>query len=220
MAARGADFAQLNAADVARLRLPKSVYGLSKLLDEMMMRKFEVAHELRWTSLRYGNVCGADPEGVLGEAKRRPHTLMTLAIYSLLDRTPKLKLFGTDYPTPDGTTVRDYVHPADLAQGHVAALQRLLSGAGADVFNLGTGRGSSVLDVIKAVEEASGKTVDYDVHPRRLGDCVLSALSTAKAEQTLGYRPRFDLSAMAATAWRWHTEFHDPNSYRRANTAV
>ena len=166
------------------LYTPRSVYGLSKLLDEVMLRKYAARHAgLRWVSLRYGNVCGADPAGFVGEAKRKPHTLMTLAMYSLLKHHAKAKglqqglhLYGHDYDTPDGTTVRDYVHPTDLAKAHVEALKYLLDGRPSDIFNLGTGKGSSVLEVLRAVEHESGRKVDYAIKERRQGDCAFSVL--------------------------------------------
>lgn len=196
----------LTPSERVMLHTPRSVYGLSKLLDEVMMRKYAKRHHnLRWVSLRYGNVCGAAPSGHVGEAKRRPHTLMTLAIYSLTGRRkPVLNLYGSDYETPDGTTVRDYVHPSDLATAHAEALKYLLAGNASDVFNLGTGHGSSVLQVLHAIEAASGRKVQTDFKPRRTGDCAFSVLDISKARAALGYKPIFDLDDMARSAWRWH----------------
>ena len=199
------------------LYTPRSVYGLSKLLDEVMLRKYAARHAgLRWVSLRYGNVCGADPAGYVGEAKRKPHTLMTLAMYSLLKHHAKAKglqqglhLYGHDYDTPDGTTVRDYVHPTDLAKAHLEALKYLLDGRPSDIFNLGTGRGSSVLEVLRAVEHESGRKVDYAIKERRQGDCAFSVLDISKARDVLGYVPAFNLTDMARTAWRWHAVQHE-----------
>ena len=200
---------QLTADERRVLNMPKSIYGVSKLLDELMLRKYEAQHGIRYMALRYGNVCGADPAARVGEAKRKPHTLLTLATYSLLGHgkvkpgTP-LKLFGTDFATHDGTAVRDYVHPSDLAQGHVAALRNLLAGTPSDNFNLGTGVGSSVFDVLNTLNRVSGRTVKYDVLPKRIGDCTLSVLDIAKAQRLLGYSPQHDLESMVRTAWHWH----------------
>jgi len=200
----------LTTADRQLCNTPFSIYGLSKLLDELILSKYEAAFGLKWVSLRYGNVCGADPSGTIGEAKKRPHTLMTLAIHTLLGRRANfLSLFGTNYKTRDGTTIRDYVHPADLADGHLAALQYLQRGATSDVFNLGTGKGSTVKEVIRAVEDASGQKLDIREEPARLGDTTLSELCIDKAKTSLGYEPKYGIKEMAETAWRWHAEIQD-----------
>jgi len=186
----------------------------------VILKKYEEQHGLKWVSLRYGNVCGADTNGTIGEAKRRPHTLMTLAIHTLLGRRANfLSVFGTTYPTPDGTTIRDYVHPTDLGDGHLAALRYLESGKASDCINLGTGTGSSVKEVIQAVEKASGMKIELKEEPARLGDTTLSQLSIQKAKEVLGYEPKFGLDGMAETAWRWHNELQDPNwqeGYKKA----
>lgn len=201
----------LTADEMKYFNTPFSIYGLSKLIDEVMLAKYQKAHGIRWVSLRYGNVCGADPEGNVGEAKKKPHTLMTLAIHTILGRRADfLSLFGTDYATPDGTTIRDYVHPSDLADAHLAAYKHLENGGESDIFNLGTGTGSSVREVIKAVEEASGKKIIVKEEPKRLGDTTLSTLSIEKAKAQLGYVPKFGLKEMAETAWKWHNELQDP----------
>ena len=158
-----------------------------------MLRKYAARQPaLRWVSLRYGNVCGADPSGFVGEAKRKPHTLMTLAMYSLLKHHARAKglqqglhLYGHDYDTPDGTTVRDYVHPTDLAKAHVEALKYLLDGRPSDIFNLGTGRGSSVLEVLQ-----HGQTAPLAVP--QLGSCTSSGRAwwPRAARRSQGAPPR------------------------------
>jgi len=176
----------LTAAELKMCNTPFSIYGLSKLLDEMILKKYEAVHGIKWMSLRYGNVCGADPKGIVGEAKKRPHTLMTLAIHTLLERRAGfLSLFGKNYKTRDGTTIRDYVHPSDLADGHLAALLYLQKEQKSDIINLGTGTGSTVLEVLKAVEEASRRTLEVREEPARLGDTTLSELSIEKAKRVL-----------------------------------
>ena len=145
--------------ELTRLRIPMSIYGLTKLMDECLMAKFEAAHGIKWMALRYFNVCGAAEEGDIGEDKARPSTLMTMVIYHLLGKRPALKIFGTDYETHDGTAIRDYIHPSDLATGHLAALRRLQETLVSDVFNLGNGKGNTVLEVMEAMEAASGLTV-------------------------------------------------------------
>ena len=126
--------------ELTKLRIPMSIYGLTKLIDEVLMAKYEVMHGTKWMALRYFNVCGAAEEGDIGEDKARPSTLMTMCIYHLLGKRPELKIFGTDYPTIDGTAVRDYIHPSDLATGHIAGLARLQETDTSDVFNLGNGK--------------------------------------------------------------------------------
>ena len=203
--------------DVKRLHTPCSVYGWSKLVNEIMLAKLEALNGTRWIALRYGNVCGADPDGEIGEAKPKPHTLMTLAIYSLLANMGEmpldrygvrevLKVFGTDYPTRDGTCVRDYVHPTDLAYAHVASLQKLNNDDDCEsaAYNLGTQTGSTVFEVLKACEAAAGKELRYTTEARRPGDAAQSVLDCRAAAAAIGYRTKFNLERMAATAWRWH----------------
>lgn len=201
--------------DVARLHTPCSVYGWSKLINEIMLAKLEANYGTRWVALRYGNVCGADPDGVIGEAKPKPHTLMTLAIYSLLanlglmplDRRgvrEVLTVFGDDYPTRDGTCVRDYVHPTDLASAHVAALQHLERGGASGALNLGTQTGSTVLEVLNTCEQAAGAKLRYSIEARRPGDAAQSVLDCSLAAAELGYHTKYDLAMMAQTAWAWH----------------
>jgi UDP-glucose 4-epimerase len=173
------------------------------------MAKYEASHSMKWVALRYFNVCGAAAEGDIGEDKARPSTLMTMCIYHLLGKRPKLKIFGRDYPTPDGTAIRDYIHPSDLATGHLAALRRLQDTNTSDVFNLGNGKGDSVLQVILAVEKASGKTIKREDAPRRAGDPAISICDPSRANSLLNWTPAFDLDAMAKTAWEWHSKHPD-----------
>ena len=203
---------EMAAADVRRSAHPQHAQVHLRCLqavgrDHAAQVRGEARHSLGGASVR--QLCGADPEARIGEAKRKPHTLLTLATYSLLGHvktkagTP-LKLFGTDFHTPDGTAVRDYVHPSDLAQGHVAALHYLLAGKPSDNFNLGTGVGSSVFEVLHELHRVSGRQVKYDVLPQRTGDCTLSVLDIAKAKRMLNYELRHDLHSMVKTAWHWH----------------
>jgi UDP-glucose 4-epimerase len=189
-----------------KLRIPLSVYGLTKLLDEILLEKYNRLSGIKSVALRYFNVCGADPDGDIGEDKPNPTTLMILAIYQAMGKLPLLKLFGRDYPTPDGTAIRDYIHPLDLALGHIAALKHLLSGGCPEVFNLGTGKGSSVLEVISAVEKVSGKKLKIRDFSRRSGDPTISVADPSKAEKKLNWQAKYALSDMAATAWHWHSK--------------
>jgi UDP-glucose 4-epimerase len=183
---------------------PVSPYGASKSTCERMMLDFDRAHGLRSMRLRYFNAAGADPDGEIGEWHEPETHLIPVALDAVLGRRPYLEIFGSDYPTPDGTAVRDYLHVMDLAEAHVAALQRLLGGAPSDALNLGTGRGTSVTELIRTVEKITGKTVPVRSAPRRPGDPPALVADPARAESVLGWRPKRDLDDMIATAWRWH----------------
>mmetsp|Transcript_415 Transcript_415/g.1454 ORF Transcript_415/g.1454 Transcript_415/m.1454 type:complete len:505 (-) Transcript_415:1626-3140(-) len=214
---------RLSEDDVFLLQTPMSIYGLSKLLNEIMMAKVE-EKGIMWTSLRYGNVCGADPSGKIGEAKPKPHTLMTLAIYALLSQPggpmegmgfrSTLNVYGTDYPTRDGTAIRDYVHPSDLADAHIKALKRLKRGEPSDTFNLGTSTGSTVFEVLTAVERAANMKLPTVHKPRRPGDTPMSILDTSKALRMLNWTAESTLDDMARTAWTWHKSRPYINPYK------
>lgn len=204
---------KLVSEEIAELRIPLSIYGLSKLLDEILQKKYDKLHGLKSIALRYFNVCGADPDGLIGEDKPRPTTLMILAIYQILGKISELKIFGRDYPTPDGTGIRDYIHPTDIAIGHISALKFLSRNGISEIFNLGTGRGSSVLEVIAAVERVSGKKVKTHDCPRRSGDATVSVADSSKAKRILNWQAKYNLDDMAATAWKWHSE--NPQGFSR-----
>ncbi len=197
---------ELNDLELSELRIPLSIYGLSKALDEILMEKYNKLSDIKSVTLRYFNVCGADPDGEIGEDKPNPTTLMVLAIYQALNKIPQLQIFGNDYPTPDGTGIRDYIHPSDLASGHVAALNHLFAGNVSEVFNLGTGQGSSVIEVILAVERASGRKINIKNCRRRSGDATISVADPGKANSKLNWQAKYDLNGMAKTAWRWHNQ--------------
>ena len=202
---------KLNPEEITKLRIPLSIYGLTKLLDEILMKKYDKLFGIKSVALRYFNVCGADSSGEIGEDKPAPTTLMILAIYQVLGKIPKLSIFGRDYPTPDGTAIRDYVHPCDLATGHIIALEFLHNKNTSEIFNLGTGNGSSVLEVIAAVEKASGKKVKTQDCPRRSGDATISVADPRKANRIFGWKTKYNLDDMARTAWRWHNK--NPNGF-------
>jgi UDP-glucose-4-epimerase GalE len=183
---------------------PVSPYGASKSTCERMMLDFDRAHGLRSMRLRYFNAAGADPDGEIGEWHEPETHLIPVALDAALGRRPHLEIFGSDYPTPDGTAVRDYLHVMDLADAHIAALERLLDGAPSDALNLGTGHGTSVTELIRAVESVTGKTVPVRSAPRRAGDPPALVADPARAESVLGWRAKRDLDDMIATAWRWH----------------
>jgi UDP-glucose-4-epimerase GalE len=184
---------------------PFNPYGRTKLFVEQIMRDYDVAYGLKFISLRYFNAAGADPDGRLGEMHSPETHLIPNVLLTVLGRRTSLDLFGDDFPTPDGTTIRDYIHVTDLADAHVLALGRLLDAPDSDFINLGTNRGYSVLEVIRAVEAVTGKNVPYEVKPRRQGDVPVLLASREKAERVLGWTPRHSgLEEIIETAWRWH----------------
>lgn len=183
---------------------PLSPYGRSKLMVEEMLADFDRAYGLRSFSLRYFNACGADPDGEVGEIHDPEPHIVPRALMAAAGVIPRFEVLGTDYDTPDGTAVRDYTHVADLAQAHVAALDRLLAGAATDAMNLGIGRGYSVREVLDTVERVSGRTVPVTFGPRRAGDPAEVVADPSKARRLLGFEPRYPtLDAMVETAWRW-----------------
>jgi len=184
---------------------PVNPYGESKLFVERALRWYEQAHRLRWVALRYFNAAGADPDGDLGEEHDPETHLVPLAIQAALGLRPRLPIFGTDYATPDGTAVRDYVHVSDLAAAHVAALDHLVRGAPSAACNLGTGRGHSVREVIAEVARVTGRGVPTRDAPRRPGDPPMLVASPRQAHDLLGWQARrSDLPTMVRTAYRWH----------------
>lgn len=192
---------------------PVNPYGNTKLCCEMMQRDFARAHGMGVVALRYFNAAGADPEGRLGEDHRPETHLIPLVIAAALGRLSQIKVFGDDYPTPDGTCIRDYVHVADLATAHVLALQSLPAGAGSfEAYNLGNNNGTSVREVIAAVERVTGRKVPFLVTARRPGDPPLLVGSPDKIQRELGWQPRWsDIDTIVKTAWQWH-EAH-PEGY-------
>jgi UDP-glucose-4-epimerase GalE len=184
---------------------PVNPYGRAKLAVERMLADYGAAYGLRHMSLRYFNAAGADPEGELGEEHDPETHLVPLAIGAALGTRGPLRVFGQDYPTPDGTCVRDYVHVADLARAHVLALGHLARGGPSGALNLGTGRGNSVREVLAAVERASGRPVPCEPAPRRAGDPGALVAAAGRARAVLGWSPDLtDLDSIVSTAWRWH----------------
>ena len=180
-------------------------YGQTKLMAEQILRDLGVA-EPGWQTacLRYFNPVGAHESGRIGEDPRGvPNNLMPYVAQVAVGRQARLQVFGHDYPTPDGTGVRDYIHVMDLADGHVAALRRLFDAAGSFTVNLGTGIGHSVLELVRAYEQASGRPVPYVLAPRRPGDAAACYADPRRATELLGWRARRDLATMCADSWRW-----------------
>ena len=182
-------------------------YGQTKLIGETILRDLGAA-DAQWQTacLRYFNPVGAHESGRIGEDPRgTPNNLMPYVAQVAVGRRDALSVYGDDYPTPDGTGVRDYIHVEDLAEGHVAALRRLLDTPGSLTVNLGTGRGYSVLEVVRAYAAASGRPVPYRIAPRRPGDVAACYADPALAERVLGWRARHDLARMCADSWRWQS---------------
>jgi UDP-glucose 4-epimerase len=182
-------------------------YGQTKLMGEQMLRDLGAADAAWQTAcLRYFNPVGAHESGRIGEDPRgTPNNLMPYVAQVAVGRRARLQVFGDDYATPDGTGVRDYIHVEDLAEGHVAALRRLLDAPGSFTVNLGTGRGCSVLDVVRAYAAASGRAVPYEVVARRPGDVAACWADPGLAQRLLGWQARHDLDRMCADSWRWQS---------------
>lgn len=195
---------------------PVSPYGTSKLMTEMMLRDTAAAHPLRYVALRYFNVAGADPRGRTGQSTQRATHLIKVATQAALNERTHLDVFGTDYPTPDGTCLRDYIHVADLANAHMLALDYLGSGGDSAVLNCGYGRGYSVLDVIEAVKRVSGVDFEVRLAPRRSGDPATLIAGATKIRELLKWEPKLDnLDTIIAHALAWEDSLKD----RRAAAA-
>lgn len=186
-------------------KAPTSPYGESKYAVERMLPAFESAHGIRSVCLRYFNAAGAHPSGDLGEAHRVEEHLIPLAIQAAAGQRGALKIFGTDYPTPDGTCVRDFIHVVDLASAHLLAVDHLLDGGSSRAFNLGSGNGFSVREVIDTVSRVTGHAVPHEEAARRPGDPARLIASSARIRAELGWSPAFDdLETIVAHAWNWH----------------
>lgn len=187
-------------------------YGATKLMQEGILTDLWVSdHSWNVVLLRYFNPVGAHASGLIGEdPKGIPNNLMPYVAQVASGKLKRIGVFGNDYPTPDGTGVRDYIHVVDLARGHVAAIKALKEG-GVHIYNLGTGNGYSVLDMIKAFSKACGKELPYEILPRRAGDVPACYASSAKAEKELGWHAQYDLEDMCRDQWNWQK--NNPNGY-------
>jgi UDP-glucose 4-epimerase len=182
---------------------PINPYGDSKVMTEKILEWLDRYRDFRSVRLRYFNACGAEPEAGLGELHDPETHLVPLLLRAIQTGTPAT-LFGDDYPTPDGTCIRDYIHVSDLAEAHVNAVEHLLAGGASDVFNVGTGIGHSVKEVLSAVERVTGKQVPYTLGPRREGDPPSLVADSQKLQKKLGWKPtRADLERIVADAWRF-----------------
>ena len=185
---------------------PVNPYGDSKLIMEMMIRRVAAAHGVKFVSLRYFNASGAIEDGSLGEDHHPETHLIPLILQVPLGKRDHITVFGTDYPTPDGTCIRDYIHVLDLADAHLCALNYLRGGGTSDFFNLGTGHGFSVKQIIDAAEKVTGQKIKTEFGARRPGDPAKLIASGEKARKILHWTPRFDdVEKIIATAWNWHS---------------
>jgi UDP-glucose 4-epimerase len=191
--------------DEAHPLAPENTYGESKLLVERALPWMDRIHGMRSVALRYFNAAGAAADGRLGEDFRSTSNLVPVLMKAMLGQRPAVDVYGTDYDTRDGSAVRDYIHVEDLADAHVLALEHLSAGGDSDVLNLGTGVGSTVLEVMAAAERASGGPVPYTVAPRRPGDPAVLVADSGRAERVLGWKATRDLDEILGTAWRWHS---------------
>lgn len=195
---------KLSNCEITELRIPTSVYGLTKLVDEILMKKYYKKYHLNSVALRYFNACGADDKGDIGEDHHPELALIPNVIATALGQKEHFDLYGTDFPSPDGTAVRDFIHVNDLASGHIKALTFLKSNPGFYVFNLGNGRGFSIMGVIKMAEKVLNQKINIITHPRRSGDPAISYANISRAKQLLGWQPRYNLDKIIKTAANWH----------------
>lgn len=193
---------------------PESPYGSSKLMTEIMLRDTAAAHAFTYTALRYFNVAGADPKGRSGQSSALATHLIKVACATALGKRDSMSVFGTDYPTPDGTCVRDYIHVWDLVQAHLKALQRMRAGGGSLAANCGYGHGFSVLEVLDAVRKVHGQDFPVTFSPRRAGDPAMIVANPALAKQELGWVPQYDdLNGIIRSALDWELHLMRKNSY-------
>jgi UDP-glucose 4-epimerase len=185
---------------------------------EQMLHWHGVAHGLRWVALRYFNAAGAALDARIGEDSAISLNLIPLALRAALGQTPAVRIFGTDYPTPDGTAIRDYVHVVDLADAHVRALRYLERGGESLVLNLGTGTGSSVFDVLQRVRQAADVDFPIELEDRRCGDPAAVYADNARARQVLGWRPKLTLEDIVESAWLWSSTH--PDGYQSRDQAT
>lgn len=191
---------------------PTNVYGRTKLIMENAMEDFSRAYGLKYTALRYFNACGADEEGTIGEDHSPETHLIPIVLQACLGIRDGIKIYGDDYPTEDGTCIRDYIHVNDLARAHILALEGLHEGHESSAYNLGVGNGFSVKEIIRAAEEVTGITINKEIIERRPGDPAILIASSNKIKRSLGWEPKYvDIKDIISTAWKWHR--NHPNGF-------
>lgn len=192
---------------------PTNCYGETKRAMERMFYWTEQAHGMKYVSLRYFNACGAHISGKIGEAHNPESHLIPIILQTANGTRDHISVFGTDYDTPDGTCIRDYIHVTDLAQAHILAVEYLINGGESDIFNLGNGVGFSVREVIETAKKVTGKEIKVVEEDRRAGDPAVLIASSEKAKKVLGWNPQYnELSTIIETAWKWHSTH--PNGYK------
>lgn len=192
---------------------PTNPYGFSKLTLEGILDAYDRAYGLRYISLRYFNAAGADPKAEIGEDHHPESHLIPIILQTALGTRENIQLFGTDYPTPDGTCIRDYIHVADLSQAHLLALESLIERSTSQIYNLGNGHGYSNLEVIETARKVTGKPIKVVEAPRRPGDPAILVASSDRIRKELGWSPQYpELEAIIATAWNWHR--NHPNGFQ------
>lgn len=197
---------ETNTLDESHIHAPISPYGRTKAMVEAVLADMKEFRGLPVTSLRYFNAAGSHWQSEIGERQEPETHAIPLAIYAALGRRPGFKIFGTDYNTPDGTAVRDYIHVLDLADAHVRAVRQLLDGGKGDIYNLGTGTGSSVRELVDTISEVSGKPFEVAEVERRQGDPDMLVANNTKARELLGWTPSRTLHDIVESAWRWHSD--------------
>jgi UDP-glucose 4-epimerase len=191
-------------------KAPTNVYGETKLAFESVLAAYDAAYGMRHVCLRYFNACGAAADGTLGADHRMKTHLLTIAMMAALGQRDAVMVMGTDYATPDGTGIRDYIHVDDLASAHVLALDALFAGAASTAYNVGVGRGFSVSELLDSVDRVVGRPVARRIAPRRAGDPACLVADSTRIQATLGWRPTYtDIDAIVGTAWRWHSTHPD-----------
>lgn len=182
---------------------PINPYGNTKLMVEKILADFDTAYGLKATALRYFNASGADDSGEIGESHNPETHLIPIVLQAAAGKRASIKMFGTDYPTPDGTCVRDYVHVNDLAHAHILALEKMFKDNVSERFNLGSGNGFSVAEIVKEAKRITGIDFTVEKAPRRDGDPAVLVADSAKAERILGWKPQYNLTRIIETAWNW-----------------
>jgi len=195
--------------------IPINPYGETKLAVEVMLKWFDQAYGMKFVALRYFNACGADESGVIGEAHEPETHLIPLVLQVALNQRKHISVFGNDWSTKDGTCVRDYVHVTDLASAHIAAIKYLGNGGKSDVFNLGSGQGYTVLEVVEACRKVTGHAIPLEYGPRRAGDADTLVAGSEKAETILQWKRQYlTIDDIVASAWKWHQSH--PKGYKGA----
>ena len=189
--------------DETHPQIPINPYGNTKLMVEKMLADFDTAYGLKSTALRYFNASGADDSGLIGESHNPETHLIPLVLQAAAGKRPSIKVFGTDYPTPDGTCIRDYVHVNDLAHAHILALEKMCKDKQSERFNLGSGSGFSVAELIREAKKITGIDFKVEIASRRAGDPAVLVADSTKAQQVLGWKPTYSLTRIIQTAWNW-----------------